>query len=42
LSLNKAGELKGNFITCYEADNSIAKIRTSPVWDKEKCLDDIK
>lgn len=42
LSLNKNGELKGNFITCYEADNSIGKIRNSPLWDKEKCLDYLK
>lgn len=43
LSLNKKnGELKGNFITCYEADNSIGKIRISPVWDKQKCLDCLK
>ena len=43
LSLNKkSGELKGNFITCYEANNSIGKIRTSPVWDKQKCLDYLK
>lgn len=42
LSLNKSGELKGNFITCYEANNSIGKIRTSPVWDKQKYLDYLK
>lgn len=38
LSLNKNGVLKGNFITCYEADNSIGKIKSSPLWDKEDCL----
>jgi hypothetical protein len=38
LSLNRNGELKGNFITCYQADNSISKIRSSPLWDKQECL----
>jgi hypothetical protein len=38
LSLNGLGQLKGNFITCYVADASINKIRTSPSWDKEKCM----
>jgi len=31
--------LKANFTTCYRADNSIDKIRTSPLWIKKKCLD---
>lgn len=38
LSLKNDGSLKGNFITCYVADNSIDKIRNSPKWDKEECL----
>lgn len=39
LSLNRQGTLKANFITCYVADNSIGTIRTSPLWDKDKCLE---
>ena len=38
LSLKSDGGLKGNFITCYVADNSINKIRNSPKWDKYECL----
>jgi len=38
LSLNKTGDLKGKFITCYQADNSIGKIRNSPIWDKKSCI----
>jgi len=29
----KAGKLKGDFVTCYKADNSIVKIRSSPEWN---------
>ena len=32
------GSLKANFVTCYQADNSIGKIRTSPAWSRETCL----
>ncbi len=32
------GTLKASFKTCYEADNSIGKIRQSPLWNKEECL----
>lgn len=39
LSLKKDGSLKGNFITCYQANNSIEKIKKSPTWNKEKCLE---
>lgn len=38
LSLNKKGILKGNFVTCYVADHSIGQIKSSPKWDKDKCL----
>lgn len=38
LSLSRKGELKGNFITCYQADNSIRKIKTSPHWNKDLCI----
>jgi hypothetical protein len=33
------GSLKANFVTCYDADNSIGKIRQSPLWNKQECLD---
>jgi len=42
LSLTRKGELKGNFITCYLADNSIDRIRKSPEWDYEKCIEKLK
>ena len=38
LSKKADGTLKANFVTCYEADNSIGKIRQSPLWNKEDCL----
>jgi len=34
MSLKLNGSLKANFVTCYQADNSIGKIRTSPVWSR--------
>jgi hypothetical protein len=42
LSLKKDGTLKGNFITCYQADNSLEKIKQSPLWDKDKCIEKLK
>ena len=38
MSLKLDGSLKANFVTCYQADNSIGKIRTSPVWSRAACL----
>lgn len=38
LGLKRDGTLYANFITCYQADNSINKIRTSPIWRPEDCL----
>ena len=38
LSRRRDGKLKGAFLTCYQADNSIAKIRASPPWSLEDCL----
>ena len=29
------GDLKGKFVTCYQADRSIWKIRRAPKWRKE-------
>lgn len=37
LTQRKDGALKGKFVTCYKADNSIGKIRTSPAWDEAAC-----
>jgi len=31
------GVIVANFVTCYYADNSIGKIRQSPVWDLNAC-----
>lgn len=42
LSIDFKGSLKANFVTCYQADQSMAKIRQSPPWDKEKCLAKLK
>jgi len=38
MKLNRAGVLQANFVTCYQADNSIGKIRTSPAWTRADCL----
>lgn len=35
LGRTRRGDLKGTFVTCYEADNSINKIRSSPRWTLE-------
>lgn len=42
LSLKRNGKLKANFITCYQADNSIGKIKNSPIWDKEECMKELQ
>jgi len=42
LRLNSKGILKGNYITSYNADNSIEKIKQSPLWNKEKCIEILK
>lgn len=38
MRLKQDGSLKANFVTCYQADNSIGKIRSSPVWSRAACL----
>lgn len=38
MGLKLDGSLKANFVTCYQADNSIGKIRTSPIWARAACL----
>ncbi len=42
LGLRRDGMLRANFITCFQADNSIAKIRRSPLWTREACLDALR
>lgn len=36
------GSLKANFVTCYKADNSIGKIRNSPQWSREDCINALR
>lgn len=38
MGLKRDGSLKANFVTCYQADNSIGKIRRSPAWSRTECL----
>jgi hypothetical protein len=38
MGLKKDGSLKANFVTCYQADNSIDKIERAPTWRLESCL----
>ena len=38
ISLKANFSLKAKFLTCYQADNSINKIRSSPTWSKLNCL----
>lgn len=38
MRLNPDGKLKANFVTCYQADNSIGKIRNSRTWSREECV----
>ena len=38
IGLKLDGSLKANFVTCYQADNSIGKIRRSPVWSRVDCV----
>ncbi|TYB33044.1 MAG: hypothetical protein FXF49_08385 [Flexistipes sinusarabici] len=42
IGMRKNGALKGNLLTCYDANNSIYKIRNSPLWDKEVCENILK
>ena len=41
-SLKCDGTLKANFVTCYQADNSIDKIRNNPAWNKHICIRKLK
>ena len=38
MSLRRDGQLRANFVTCYQADNSIGKIRAAPLWERATCL----
>lgn len=38
LGLTRTGYLKGNFVTCYVADNSIGKILAAPEWNEAQCI----
>jgi len=38
LKLKSEGAFKAKFVTCYQADNSINKIRQSPKWSQERCF----
>lgn len=38
MRLKSDGSLKANFVTCYQADNSIKKIRSSPQWSRAECV----
>ncbi len=38
MGLTAHGALKANFVTCYQADNSIGKIKGAPAWSREACL----
>lgn len=38
MGLTRRQTLRGSFVTCYVADNSIGKIRQSPIWDETTCI----
>lgn len=38
MRLKLDGSLKANFVTCYQADNSMKKIRSSPQWSRALCI----
>mgnify|MGYP000211467288 FL=1 len=38
MGLRNDGTLKADFVTCYQADQSIGKIRESPRWSRDACL----
>ncbi len=42
LGLRRDGALRANFITCFQADNSIGRIRNSPLWTREDCLNALR
>jgi len=42
LGLNRNGTLNTYFITCCQVARSIGKIRSSPLWIREDCLDALR
>jgi hypothetical protein len=42
LGLTAAGTLRGNFVTCFYADNSIQKVRSNPLWDESLCNQELR
>jgi hypothetical protein len=38
MGLKQSGQLRANFVTCYQADRSIGSIRKSPLWDRQACI----
>lgn len=38
MGLKQDRTLKANFVTCFRADNSIGRIRSSPAWSRAACL----
>ncbi len=42
MGLGRDRSLRANFVTCFQAENSIDKIRRSPLWSKVGCLEALK
>lgn len=42
LRLINENTLKANFVTCYCANNSIGKIKASPLWTLQNCLNALR
>lgn len=38
MAMKRNRRLKANFVTCYQADNSIGKIRQAPHWSYRDCV----
>ena len=41
MKLKRDSSLKADFITCFQADNSINLIRQSQLWDLNRCIYDL-
>ena len=42
LDLRKGGDLKANFVTCYQANNSGGRIRAAPLWRAADCINALR
>lgn len=42
LGITRAGTLRGKFVTCYVADNSIGKIKRAPLWSEAACIGQLR